>query len=290
MDKRKDTPKKIALLTDSCADMPKMNRPSNVYIVPLRITCGGGEFLDGVNIGGSDIYAFHERGELPKTSLPAGEDIEATFDRIAADGYDGVIGVMFSSGLSGTYEFVKMLAEEREMPVKMYDSKNGSLGLSMIILQLALDIERGADWEYLTGERVDFLIKNTFAFFSVDSLEYLHKGGRIGYITAAAGTLLGIKPIITFAPDGKLITAAKVRGSKQLSDKLVSLAYERGKNFSDINIAVANGGLPAEMEAVQKELSAALPVYKNCWSGEIGAVLSAHIGKGILGSAVQILK
>ena len=99
-----NAPKKIALLTDSCSDIsPADLAHYNIYVVPLRILCEDGEYSDGVDITSRDIYRRLENGELPKTSLPTAGDINAVFDKIAAEGYDGVIAVMLSGGLSGTY-------------------------------------------------------------------------------------------------------------------------------------------------------------------------------------------
>ena len=100
------TPQKIALLTDSCADLPpRLAEENHIRIVPLRILCGDGEYRDGVDIRAADIYARLRAGELPQTSLPAGQDIADAFDAIAAEGYDGVIAVMLSGGLSGTLQY-----------------------------------------------------------------------------------------------------------------------------------------------------------------------------------------
>ena len=108
------TPQKIALLTDSCADLsPQMAEENQIYVVPLRILCADGEYRDSVDIHAADIYARLRSGELPQTSLPAAQDITGAFDRIAADGYDAVIALMLSGGLSGTYNMVRLLAEER---------------------------------------------------------------------------------------------------------------------------------------------------------------------------------
>lgn len=104
-------PQKIALLTDSCADL-NVTEESGIFVVPLRILCADGEYLDGVNIGGRDIYARLRAGELPQTSLPAAEEIGKILMKIAQAGYDGVIAVMLSSGLSGTFNLVRLIAEE----------------------------------------------------------------------------------------------------------------------------------------------------------------------------------
>ena len=285
-------PQKIALLTDSCADIaPELAEKYHIFVVPLRILCADGEYLDGVNIRGADIYQRLKAGELPQTSLPAAEEIEKLLTRIVEEGYDGVIAVMLSGGLSGTFNLLRLVAEEcrGKLEVRAFDSVSGSLGLGMTVLQLAEDIRGGMGWEELTERRVPQLIAGSFPFFSVDTLEYLQKGGRIGKVTATAGMLLQIKPILTFAEDGQLTSVAKVRGRHQVIDKLVALTVQRCGEHKRYNLAVANGGAPAEMALVKEKLTAALPNYDRIWEGEIDGTLSVYIGDGVLGAAVQVL-
>ncbi len=287
------TPTKIALLTDSSADLRwESARENNIFFVPLRILCRDGEYLDGVNIGGQDVYRRLHNGELPQTSLPRGEDFSAKLNEIFSLGYDGVIAVMLSSGLSGTYNLARIVAEEcREQgyAMRVFDSLSGALGQGMTVLQLAEDIKNGMGWEELTERRAPRLIANTFPFFSVDTLEYLQKGGRIGKISAMAGTMLQIKPIITFASDGQLQSVAKVRGRQQVIRKLAEFAAKHGSGHRRYNLAVANGGAPQEMESVRQLLTEALPDYDHIWDGEIDGTLSVYIGDGVLGAAVQVL-
>jgi len=284
-------PKKIALLTDSSCDLTReAAAENNIYIVPLRILCADGEYADGVNIRNADIYARLRAGELPQTSLPAAESFGEALQTIADDGFDGVIAVMLSSGLSGTYNMMRLIAGEcKGIAVRVYDSLSGSLGLGMTLMQLAEDIRNGMGWEELTERRTPRLIQGSFPFFSVDTLEYLQRGGRIGKITATAGTLLQIKPLLTFAPDGQLQSVAKVRGRNQVKDKLVELTVKACGNHRRYNLAVANGGDPEGMAAVREKLTAALPNYDHIWDGELDATLSVYIGDGILGAAVQVL-
>ena len=285
-------PQKIALLTDSCADIaPELAEKSHIFVVPVRILCVDGEYLDGVNIRGADIYQRLKAGELPQTSLPAAEEIAKLLTRVVEEGYDGVIAVMLSGGLSGTFNLLRLVAEEcrGKLEVRAFDSVSGSLGLGMTVLQLAEDIRNGMGWEELTERRVPQLIRGSFPFFSVDTLEYLQKGGRIGKVTATAGMLLQIKPILTFAGDGQLTSAAKVRGRHQVIDKLVALTVQRCGEHKRYNLAVANGGAPEEMAIVKEKLTAALPNYDHIWEGEIDGTLSVYIGDGVLGAAVQVL-
>ena len=150
-------------------------------------------------------------------------------------------------------------------------------------------LQNGMRWEELTERRVPRLIAGTYPFFSVDTLEYLQKGGRIGKVTAAAGTLLQIKPILTFTEEGQLQSVAKVRGRHQVMDKLVAMTEKSCGEHKRYNLAVANGGALDEMALVKEELTAALPNYDHIWEGQIDGTLSVYIGDGVLGAAVQVL-
>lgn len=283
---------KIALLTDSTADLsPAMREGKSIYIVPLKIVCDDGEYSDGVDIFAQHVYDRLHRGELPRTSLPDGGSISDTLDRIKADGYEKVLAVMLSSGLSGTYNMVRLQAETRkDLDIAAFDSKSGSLGMGSMVLQLWEDIQAGMDWDTLIERRVPRLIENTFPFFSVDTLEYLSKGGRIGKMAAFAGTLLSIKPVISFASDGQLQSVAKVRGRRQVQDKILELMQQHIRPGVRYNLSIANGGAPAEMAEFALRMKERFPDAVQMWEGEIDATLSVYIGDGVLGGCIQILE
>lgn len=284
-------PEKIALLTDSCADLSReLCAGKPIYMVPLRVRCKDREYEDGVNIFASDVYKRLKKGELPKTSLPLGESIEKLFDRIKKDGYEKVIAINLSSGLSGTANMVRLMGERRrDLEVRCFDSLSGSLGQGVMLLQLWEEIQAGATWEQLVSQRVPYLLHSVYPFFSVDTLEYLQKGGRIGKVTALAGTMLNIKPIISFAEDGQLSSVAKVRGRKAVQSKLLELVAQRVGDSKRYNLAVANGGAKEEMKELRAKMESAFPHYVNFWEGELDATLSVYIGDGVLGAGVQIL-
>lgn len=282
---------KIALLTDSTADLSaEMRAGKPIYTVPLKIICQDGEFSDGVDIFASDIYQRLRQGELPRTSLPEGGSVSDTLDQIRADGYDKVIALMLSGGLSGTYNMVRLQAAQREdLEVVAFDSNCGSLGLGIMVLQLWEEIQAGTDWDTLISTRVPHLIQNTYALFSVDTLEYLYKGGRIGKVAAMAGTMLSIKPIITFADDGQLQSIAKVRGRRQVQDKILDLLRQKFQPGRRYNLGIANGGAPEEMAELSAKVRATFPDYEHCWEGAMDATLSVYIGDGVVGAGIQFL-
>ena len=283
---------KIALLTDSTADLsPALVGDKPIYVIPLKIVCADGEYSDGVDIFAPDVYDRLHRGELPRTSLPDGGSISDALDRIKADGYEKVLAVMLSSGLSGTYNMVRLQAEtRRDLEIAVFDSKSGSLGMGIMVLQLWEDIQAGASWDWLVEKRLPSLIANTFPFFSVDTLEYLSKGGRIGKVAAFAGTLLSIKPIISFAEDGQLQSVAKVRGRRQVQDKILDLMEQRLRPGVRYNLGVANGGAPEEMKELAQRIRARFPNAGHIWEGAIDATLSVYIGDGVLGGGIQLLE
>ena len=284
-------PEKIALLTDSTADLtPAMREGKPIYVVPLKIRCDDGEISDGVDIFAQDVYDRLHRGELPRTSLPEGGVLSDTLDQIRADGYEKVIAVMLSGGLSGTCNLVRVQAEQRDdLDIAVFDSRSGSLGIGIIVLQLWEEIQAGTGWDKLIHERVPHLVDNTFPFFSVDTLEYLRRGGRIGRITALAGTMLSIKPIITFSEDGQLQSIAKVRGRKQVQDKIVELLRSKFRAGKRYNLGVANGGAPAEMAELSEKIRARFPDFVHCWEGAMDATLSVYIGDGVIGGGIQFI-
>lgn len=284
-------PDKIAILTDSCADLSEELRAGKpIYTVPLKIACRDGEYFDGVDIFSTDIYRRLEAGELPKTSLPDFFTADRILSRIKADGYERVLAIHLSSGLSGTYNMIRLLCESRhDLEIAVFDSLSGALGMGISVLQAWEDIENGMSWDELVKERVPRLLANTYPFFSVDTLEYLAKGGRIGKVTAMAGTMLSIKPLITFAGDGQLQSIAKVRGRKAVQDKLIELVRKSLGDHKRYNLAVANGGAPEEMAQLRTRMEQLFPNYDHFWQGEMDATLSVYIGKGALGACVQVL-
>lgn len=284
-------PEKIALLTDSTADLPApMREGKPIYVVPLKIRFEDGEYSDGVDITAEGVYERLHRGELPRTSLPEGGVVSDTLDQIRADGYERVIAVMLSSGLSGTYNMVRLQAGQRDdLEIAVFDSRSGSLGIGIMVLQLWEEILSGSSWDTLVRERAPHLVANTFPFFSVDTLEYLRRGGRIGRITALAGTMLSIKPIITFSDDGQLQSIAKVRGRRQVQDKILELLRARFQSGRRYNLAVANGGAPEEMAEFAARLKAEFPNYEHFWEGVMDATLSVYIGDGVIGGGIQFL-
>lgn len=280
---------KIALVTDSCADIPQdLKQKYDIYVIPLKILFGSDEYLDGVNITPNEVYR-RQKIELPKTSLPDGQLVENTFHKIRENGYEKVIAVHLSAGLSGTFNLVRLIASEyKELEISVFNSVNGSLGIGVTVLQLARYIEKGYSYEKLL-EITPKLIENTKVFFCIDTLEFLQKGGRIGKISAMAGTLLQIKPILTFDEDGQLTSVEKVRGKKFAIEKMAQLVEKIYDGNSLYNIGVANGGCVEEMNKLKERILKSLKNPEFVFEGEIDCTLASYVGPNLLGIGLQLI-
>lgn len=280
---------KIALLTDSCADIPaQLIKKHDIYVVPLKLIFSDGEYADGVTITPAEVYR-RLPSEIPKTTLPDGATVEAAFARIRAAGYTKVLAINFSGGLSGTHNMVRLVGEQAVgLEVAAFDTRSGSLGTGQTVMQAARWIEQGRSFAELR-RALPRLIEQTKVWFCVNTLEYLQKGGRIGKISAVAGTLLQIKPIISFTADGELVNVAKVRGRKLAMEKMVEMAtasVPRGVRF---NLAIAHGDSPDELRELRTLAKKSLPDHESFMEGEIDCTLGAYVGPHLLGVGVQIV-
>lgn len=280
---------KIALLVDSGIDIPKKTREQyNMYSVSLKIIYQEREYSDGVDISAEEVYSRLSQ-EIPKTSLPSTEEILQKFDEIKSDGYEKVLIVTLSSGLSGTFNLISMLAKEYEgLEIAVIDTRNISIGGGFNAIQAAKYIEQGMEFDELK-ERVQKEITNSKVFFCIDTLEYLQKGGRIGLVMSTLGTVLNLKPIISCNEEGVYYNVAKVRGRKKSLEKMKELAVEFAEKGKRYNVALLNGYAKEEAEHMKEDLKKALPGMKDFIEGQISPALGVHTGPGLVGIGIQLL-
>lgn len=287
----------IAVLTDSSCDLPQeYYKKYPLFRLPLGIISGQTYYRDGIDITVEEVYA-RQKTESFKTSLPQLEDITTLLDAIRDAGYRHVIVLPLSGALTGTTNLLRLVAAERnDLDIAVFNSKNGSVGLGALAVQVAQYAMHGVPFHVLKTLTAQ-LIKDTKVFFSIDTLEYLQRGGRIGRVTALTGTLLNIKPIITFDTTGTLSTAAKVRGRKavepwliQQLDSLIQETKAQSTGRVRYNLMICDGAVPQEADALEAALKQALPGYEQFFRGQVDATLGVHLGPGLLGAGVQFLR
>lgn len=280
---------KVAIITDSCGDVSLEYQKDNaIFVLPMVVQTSDGEYKDGVTITAKKVYEKQQK-EVLKTASPTGADICDIFEKVKEEGYTHAIVVTLSSGLSGTYNQIKLIAEmEEHLEIHVIDSKSGSVGYGAVAILLAKYRDAGVSYEELVniGER---LILDSYVYFSIDTLEHLEKGGRIGKAAALVGSLLNIKPILSFDKEqGEIFVPAKVRGRKGLQPKLMELVETHIEEQPERKywIVVADGDLPEEHEELEGKLKDKYPNCQGMIHSVIGGALSTYLGAGLLGAGV----
>lgn len=280
---------RVAILIDSCSDVPQQYiAKHHMYVVPVRIAYEHEEFYDRVDITPQEVYDRMGR-EIPKTSQPSIAVIKDTLDQIAADGYDTVLAIAISSGLSGTYNAMRLIAqEEKRLKVYVLDTLNIGIGAGIEAIYAGELIDSGFSLSDILS-RLEDSIRRTHIYFSVATLEYLAKGGRIGKVAAMMGTLLKIKPIITCNEEGVYVVASKVRGRAQSLSEIISIAVREAQKYVRYRIMVAQGSAREEAAKVLAELKKRLPNCVDFIESELSPALGVHTGPGLVGVGVHPL-
>ena len=280
---------KVAILVDSCCNVPKEYiQKYGMYEIPLKIIYSDGEYLDGIDITPEEVYRKLPI-EVPKTSLPSGEQIEAIFDQIKADGYEKVIAVTLSSGLSGTNNMLRLLGSNYDgLEFFVLDTKSISVGAGFHAIQAGRYLEAGDSFEVIC-EKLERDIKHCKVYFVVETLEYLQKGGRIGKVASLFGNALNLKPIISCGEDGIYYTVAKVRGRKQSITKTKEFAFAYAKDLDKYNVSIMHGDAKELAEEIKADLLPKLPHMDLFVSDQISPVLGVHTGSGTIGICIQKL-
>lgn len=279
---------KIALITDSACDLDLNTlKENNINLLPLRIIYSNGDYRDRIDISPQEVYDNLEK-EVPKTSLPSAQETEDILNKLEQEGYTHVICISISSGLSGSFNALRLALEDHpKLTSFVYDSKILAYPQGEIVLEVAKLIKEGKSYEEILKE-IPEIRKRVIGYFTINTLEYLKKGGRIGRLAGTVGELLNLKPIITTDEDGIYYNVAKVRGRKQSLSKMTELLkgyLAKGK----CEVAVLHAG--CEDEAIKYMSS--LEDLTNVVSikiAEISPALGIHGGPGLIGFSVKMVK
>lgn len=283
----------IAIITDTDGDFSReIYEGYPIFTLPLILRQGEQEYKDGINITVEDVYRRQPTEDF-KTSLPSMDDVEMILDRIRAEGYKKVMILILSSGLSGAINSMRMLAEDVEdLEIAVLDTKSASVGVGVIALQVARLAKAGMDFETLKVKAAQ-IIEDTDVFFSIDTLEYLARGGRIGRATEFVGSLLKIKPIMSFAKtDGAIYVPVKVRGTKGVIKALVKLLQDKAAAHPNLayRIVICNGGVPERAKELEKKLLEVMTKCVEVLHGTLDATLAVHLGPNLLGAGIQFIR
>ncbi len=279
---------KIAILTDSGSDVPaSMMQTHPIFILPLQVNYKARSYRDGVDIDSKTVLE-NLKTEVPTTSLPFGEDLTHIISTIKAQGFTRIVAIILSSGLSGTFNMVKLHAQESEIPIDVFNTKNIGIGSGLTAIRAAQWVKEGLSFEELKV-KIEESIQNTKVYFVLSTLEYLIKGGRIGKVSGFLGTALELKPLITCDDQGIYTTVAKVRGRqksiKALQEKVESF-YLKDKQYL---IGIAHANAPLEAQELKEKLMEVYGDQATFFFSEISPALGVHTGPGLLGVGISSL-
>jgi DegV family protein with EDD domain len=271
----------VRIVTDSACDLPDaVCQELGIEVVPLTIRFGEREYVDRKELS---VEAFWRELQaspvLPETAAPSVGAFEETFRRLADDGAEGIVSINISSKLSATMQSAQVAAKalERQTPVEIIDSESASMGIGNLVLYAARRASSGARVDEIVQE-VEERRERQKVFATLDTLEYLRKGGRIGGAQAMLGTMLSIKPIIEVA-NGAVEEAGKVR----TRSKAVRALLDKVPQGKVESVSVLHAMAPD----VDDFLQALEPLVGDAEIvvGTIGPVVGVHTGPGVLGFA-----
>jgi DegV family protein with EDD domain len=277
------TAENTAVVLDSTADFPDApERYPNFRVVPLYVRFGDESYKDYVEI---DPQRFYERlatvAELPTTSQPTPADFLAVYEELAAS-YEHILSLQISSTLSGTFASAQTAAELLGGGrARVIDTRTVSASLALLAIGVQKRLERGT-----TDDEIDAFVaeygRAHHLLFTVNTLEYLAKGGRIGKAAAFAGNLLNVKPILTIR-DGEVVPLKRVRGNQKAFAEFKSLFESTSTDVPRLKVGIAHAAAPERMEALRKMVRDVRPQAEIEIATTLGAVVGTHAGPGTVG-------
>jgi DegV family protein with EDD domain len=275
----------IKIVTDSTANLsPEFIEEHSVKVVPLNIHWGEETSKDGLDITPPEFYARLEKSdEIPKTSQPSMQEFLNAYQE-AAPSCEAIIAPVISSGISGTYASASSAqAEFTGVPLEVVDTKETAAGLALVVIATAEAIKAGKSLAEVKAVTEDVASRVNF-YFMVDTLDYLHKGGRIGGARRLLGTALNIKPILMLDDEGKIDALEQVRTKKKAVARLVELAVEEAAG-NPVHIGIIHADALADAEEFKGMLAEAVEC-KFIEIYDLSPVIGVHVGPGTLGIAI----
>jgi DegV family protein with EDD domain len=273
---------KVAVIVDSTANLPtNLIQEYDLSVIPLNVIWGGESYYDGIDITTAEFYdRLAKSSDSPTTSQPSIGDFHDLYTKLAETA-EGIVCATISSELSGTYASATGAADMMEgFPIEVIDTRTASMAHGFVALAAARAAAAGADYKEAAAAARS-IVDRLELYFAVDTLEYLHRGGRIGGAQRLIGSVLSIKPVLQIE-DGRIEALASVRTKRKALQYLVDLAEKNLAGKSDLHLAVLHSVSPDEArwlgDALQEKLNPVELIY-----GELSPVIGTHTGPGTVG-------
>lgn len=275
---------KTAIMVDSGCDISQeFIEQYDIKVLRLKVLYGDRMYSDGLDIDPLEVYRRFPQ-EIPTTSTPNMYEVSELVNEIKSEGYEKIIGITISSGLSGTYNAVAMAFEEEDIETFAFDTKNISIGAGLLAMWAAKKLSEGWTFEAVKHGLND-KINDSKVFFYMDTLDYLRKGGRISPAVAIVGKALNLKPIISCNEKGTYYTVSKIRGQHKGLEKLMdSLKDYIGDKKA--YLAIMNGDGTRYLDIIRVRIKEMFPLCEVVVDKQITATMAIHTGPGLIGVGV----
>ncbi|KZE38386.1 fatty acid-binding protein DegV [Bhargavaea cecembensis] len=272
---------KTAIVTDSTAYLPGPERDRlGIRMVPLSVTIDGKTYEEEVDLETDRFYDLVKEGELPKTSQPPIGKFTKCFESLREEGFDAVVVVTLSSGISGTFNSAVQAGDlVDDLDVRVFDSEIACMPQGFYVTRAAGMAIEGASPESIMAE-LNRMKKNLSAYFMVDDLSHLQRGGRLSGAQALIGGLLQVKPLLHFE-DRVIVPFEKIRTRKKAMNRIADL-LARDTEEGPLEAAIIHANRREDAEAWRAELSGKFPDVDITIS-HFGPVIGTHLGEGAMG-------
>jgi len=275
----------VAIVTDSTAYLPPRTMERHgITAVPLTVVLGDQALEEGTEVSTRSLAQALQKRRPVTTSRPSPQLFAETYRKVADSGATGIVSLHLSAELSGTHDAAVLAAREAPVPVRVVDTGTVAMALGFCALAAAEAAEAGGtvDEAVTAAEK---RAAGTSAYFYVDTLDYLRRGGRIGAAQALLGSALAVKPLLQL-DGGRIELLEKVRTASRAIARLEEIAADRAGG-AQVDIAVHHLAAPDRASALADRLRARVPGVADLHVSEVGAVIGAHTGPGLLGVVVS---
>jgi DegV family protein with EDD domain len=272
----------IALVTDSTAYLPpELVAQYGIIVVPLYVNFGDESYRDNVDITPNDFYARLPTAKvMPSTSQPSRGDFATVYQRLVDQGATAILSVHISSLLSGTVSSALMARDDvPNVPIYVVDSLSTTMGLGFMVLEAVRQVAAGRPAEEI-ARSLEAMRGRIRILFVVDTLEFLHRGGRIGGAAAFLGSVLNMKPLLTLR-DGRIEALERVRTKRRAVNRMLELIAGETAG-RPAQIAVLQAAVPAEGQALCEEIQRQMDC-REIFLTELSPVIGTHTGPGAIG-------
>ncbi len=277
-------PSRVAVVTDSTAMLSaETAHRYGITVVPLQVVIGARSFDENTDSDPGMVAEALRAYQPVSTSRPTPQTFRTVYEDLARDGVEHIVSIHLSAEISGTCESAGLAAREAPVPVEVVDSRLVGVGTGFAVLAAAQAAADGAPASEV-AQTARRRAEATTSLFYVDTLEHLRRGGRIGAAAKFVGSVLAVKPLLRLA-DGRVVPLEKVRTSSRALSRLEELAVEAAGD-QEVDVAVAHLANLECAETVAERLRERVPGVREVLLGEVGAVIGAHVGPGMLAVVV----